>query len=363
MDRGKLTQKQLVFMSSTYIFGTMFITLPRMLTDVAMHTGWLCIIIAMVLFTGYSYLINKVIKEMKNSEFIPFVHSFLGKWMGPPVTLVLLLIPTLFYSAYVMRLIVELFSTLVIPETPIEVLMIMILILRYWTVHGGIRSVGLLAELLLPAITLVIISMLLMSSAQMDISSIMPFFDTGLMGILRGSTSVFSNFMEIGILFYVASRIQDSHKTGRSLLWVNIAVGSMFLATYWICLGAFGTAYTKRLAFPTIEMVRNISFANSFEHVEIIFLTMWVFMTLVKGSMTYYACCVGFQSWFGLKSYKQLMIPLLVITYFLASIPQNLLQAVFRFEQFKNAVYPYYGITSVLLLYGLIHLRNRKKEA
>lgn len=361
MDKGKLSQKQVYFISTYYIFGTMFITLPRTLTEVALHTGWLCIFLAMILFAGYSYLVSKIILDIKKQEFIPYMHSFLGKWVGPPVTMLLLLLPTLFYSAYVIRLVTELFATLILPETPVEVMIIMFLVLRYWTLQGGIRAVGMLAEMLLPALTLVLLSMLGMSALHTQMSSLMPFFDTDLNGTFKGTVAVLSNFMEIGVLLFVAGRIRNPQNSLKSMLWVNITVGLLFLATYWICLGNFGTAYTKRLAFPTIEMVRNISLANFIEHVEIVFFAMWVMMNVVKGSMTFYACCVGFQSWFGLNSYKPLMLPLLILVYYLSDIPQNVLQSVFRFEQFKTSVYPYYGFAFVLLLYGLGRLRNKKK--
>ncbi|MDF2921974.1 MAG: spore germination protein [Paenibacillaceae bacterium] len=363
MDKGKLTQKQLFFMSSFYIFGTMLITLPRTLTEVAQHAGWLCIMIAMTLFAGYSWLLAQIITGMKQTDFIPFVHSFLGKWLGPPVTLVLILIPALFYSSYVMRLVVELFETLVIPETPVEILLILTITLRFWAVRGGIRTVGMLSELLLPTMLIVMITMLALSGAKVQMTSLQPFFDTDANGIFKGSMAVLSNYMEVGVLLFAATRIKESQKTLKSLLAVNVTVGFIFLCTYWLCLGNFGTAYTKRLAFPTVEMIRNISLANFFEHVEVIFLAMWVLMNLVKGSMTYYACCVGFQSWFGLKSYKLIMMPVLLIIYYLSMIPQNLLQAVFRFEQFKAVVYPYYGLAFIVVLYGLVRLRNRSKGA
>lgn len=361
MDKGKLLQMQLLIMASFYTFGTMFITLPRSLTELAQHTGWLCILIAMVLFIGYAYLLTSLILEMRDQNLVTFVHSILGKWIGPPVTLILLLFPTLFYSAYVMRLVMELFSTLVIPETPIEILMIMILILRYWVVHGGIRSLGNMTEILLPGIGVVVMAMLFLSIGHVEFSRNEPLFDTDLAGLFKGSLSVLSVYMEIGILLFMVNRIDEPAKTMKTLMILNVIVGILLIFTYWLCLGTFGTAFTKRLAFPTVEMIRNVSFGNFLEHIEIIFLATWVMMNLVKGAATYYACCLGFQNWFGLKSYRTLMLPIIVIIYFLAVIPQNLLQAVFRFEQFKSLIYPYYGLSTIAILLVIARIKNKKR--
>jgi spore germination protein (amino acid permease) len=350
VDLGKLTQKQMIVLSVFFIFGTMFISLPRILSDTAQHTGWLCIAIATVFFAAYSYLLHKVILLIDKMDFIGFVHSLTGRWAGPPFTLLFLLLPMLLYSAYVSRLVIELFVTLILPETPFEVLIAMVLILRYWMVSGGIRAIGLFAELIFPIVAVVLILMLIMSSAEADHTRIMPYYDADAAGLYKGTMTVLSTYLEVGVMLFIANRLREAKRTAASMLLVNISVGILFVAVYWLCLGNFGTAYTKRLAFPTIEMIRNISIGQFIEHMESVFLAMWLMINMAKGSLTMYACCVGFQSWFRLPSYKPLMLPLSVIIYFLALLPQNLLQAVFRFEQFKAATYPYYGFGMILFL-------------
>lgn len=362
MDKNKnrLTQPQLMFISGIYIFATMFITLPRELTVLAQHTGWLCILAAMAAFSGYIWLLNRLLGRIGDQEFIAYVHSLLGRWIGMPFTLFFLLLPTLLYSAYVMRLVGELFETLVIPETPLGIMLLMFLILRYWNVRGGLRSIGLFAEVVFPGMAAVLVIMLLLSLGHVEMSRIMPLYDTNLPDLYRGTLSVLAIFMEIGILLYAANGIRDRQKTTGTLLKVNLTVGILFVLTYWLCLGTFGSSYLKRLAFPTVEMVRNISFLHFFEHVELIFLAMWVTMNTVKGSVTYYACASGFRSWFGLNSYRPLLFPLAVIIYFLAIIPQNLPQAVFRLDQFKGQVYPYVSILFLLLMELLGWIKTKR---
>lgn len=360
MENSRMTQHQLMFVSGFYIFGTMFITLPRSLTVLVQHAGWLCILLAMVLFAGYSWLLARLLNRIGDEGFITYVNGLMGRWLGMPFTLLFLLVPTLFYSAYVMRLVGELFETLVIPETPLGILLVMFLILRYWNVRGGLRSIGTFAEVLFPMILLILIVMLLLSAGHVELSRIEPMLDTSFSGFFKGTMSVLAVFMEIGILLYASRGIIKREQTFSSLLKVNVSVGILFLLTYWLCLGTFGSAYVKRLAFPTVEMVRNISFVHFFEHVEIIFLTMWVMMNLVKGALTYYACVSGLQNWFGLNSYRRLLFPVAVIIYYLAMIPQNLAQAVFRFDQFKGHLYPYAGLLFLLLM-ELLAWRKTKK--
>lgn len=358
MEKNRMSQSQLMIVSGFYIFATLFITLPRTLTALAQHTGWLCIMLAMLLFVGYCWLLTRLLNRVGNQGFITYVHGIMGRWVGRPFTLFFLMVPTLLYSAYVMRLVGELFETMVIPETPLAILLVMILILRYWNVRGGLRSISLFAEVLFPIILFILLIMLLLSAGHIELSRMVPVYDTGISGLYKGTLSVLAVFMEIGILLFASRGILKREETFGSLLKVNLSVGVLFLLTYWLCLGTFGAAYVKRLAFPTVEMVRNISFVHFFEHVEIIFLTMWVMMNLVKGALTFYACATGFQEWFGLSSYRRLMFPLAVVIYFLAMIPQNLPQAIFRFDLFKGHLYPYVGI----LFLGMMELLARRKE-
>lgn len=363
MEKSKLTQLQLMLVSGYYIFGTMFITLPRVLTALVQHTGWLCILLAMILFAGYTWLLTRLLGRIGDQGFITYVHSMMGRWLGMPFTLLFLVVPTLFYSAYVMRLVGELFETMVIPETPLSVMTVMFLILRYWNVRGGLRSIGLFAEVLFPMIALILVVMLLLSTGQVEVSRITPVYDTSLFGIYKGTLSVLAIFMEIGILLYASRGIANREQTRNSLNIVNVMVGILFLLTYWLCLGNFGSSYVKRLAFPTVEMVRNISFVHFFEHVELIFLTMWVMMNMLKGSLSYYACVSGLQCWFGLSSYRPLLFPMAVIIYFLSMIPQNLSQAVFRLDQFKGHLYPYAGMLFLLLMEMLAWIKAKREGA
>lgn len=362
MDYGKLTQKQMIIVSVFYVFGTLFITLPRILAVTALHTGWLSILIAMLLFMVYSLLLGKVVVSIGDKDFIPYLHGVFGRWVGPVVTMVFFLLPTLMYSAFVVRLVTELFVTLILPETPFEVLIILILILRYWMVSGGISGIGVFSEIVMPAAVLVLLSIFLMSGNDADASRIMPLFDTGFVGLARSSMAVLSAYLELGILLYAANRIRDPGSTARSMHVVNVSVGLLFVLVYWLCLSNFGVAFTSRLSFPTIEMVRNVSMFNFIEHIESIFLAVFVFINLTKGALTMYACCVGFQSWFKLPSYRPLMMPITVIIYFLALLPQNLPQAVFRFEQFKSLTYPVYGFATILFLYAAAKLRASRMQ-
>ncbi|MNO09487.1 hypothetical protein D3C81_2326990 [compost metagenome] len=62
-------------------------------------------------------------------------------------------------------------------------------------------------------------------------------------------------------------------------------------------------------------------------------------------------------------SYRRLLFPLLVIIYYLASIPQNLAQAVFRIDQFKGHMYPYAGLLFLLLMELLAWMKAKKGGA
>ncbi|WP_438448779.1 GerAB/ArcD/ProY family transporter [Gorillibacterium sp. sgz5001074] len=362
MDLGKLTQKQLIVLSIFYVFGTLFISLPRILSEQSLHTGWLSILLAMVLFAGYSVVFGKVLQNQGEKDFIAYLHGLFGKRLGPVLTLLLFLLPTLLYSAFVVRLVIELFVTLILPETPLEAMLVLVLLLRYWMVSGGVAAIGLFAEIILPMALVILSLIFFMSGNKVDLSRITPLFDSGMSGLLRGSMAVYSSYLEIGILLYAANRIRNPKHTVRSLHIVNGTVGVLFLSVYWLCLGNFGVAFSSRLSFPTIEMVRNISLFNFIEHIESVFLAVFVFVNLTKGALTMYACCVGLQSWFKLESYRPLMLPISIIIFYLALLPQNLLQAVFRFEQFKALTYPVYGTVTILVLYGLARLKASRSS-
>lgn len=362
MKLGQVSQRQMAIIVAFFIFGSVFITLPRGLSKAANHTGWLSIIMAMLAFAAYAWLLSRIVNKMDSSDLVGYCHQLFGRVVGRVFTALFILLPMMMFSAFVVRIVTDLLVTIILPETPMELMIGMFLLLRYWLASGGIRMIGRYGELVMPLIVLVLGILLGMSFLTAEKTRILPLFDADFLQILEGGLIVLSTYMEAGIILFFGHQLRDKQKTFRTLMIINIWVGVMFMVVYWATLSNFGTSFTRRMAFPLVEVIRDIQLANFIEHLEAIFLAVLVFLNMSKGAMSYYASCVGWQSWFGLKDYRFVRIPTLIIIYYLAMLPQNLLQSVFRFEQFKSQIYPYFGGIFLVVL-GVLSYSRKKKGA
>lgn len=363
MGEIKISQKQMVLMIFLLTHGTIFITLPRSLATEANHAGWVSILLAMVLFLPFAWLLLKCSVHMQDMNLVEYCHQLMGKVVGRFFTLVFVLFPLLLYSAVVVRILLELFTMIVLPSTPIELLIIMIFILRIYLVSGRLHSIARYVELIFPPAIFVLVMLLLSGFSNFETDRFKPLLDASITDIFRGSLPVLGTLTEAGILLFFISHVNENTKIMKPLLLINLFTGLMFLLSFLVTIGNYGVAVTERIVFPVIEVVKDVSLGEFLEHLESIFLSAWILMNLAKGSITLYASSVGFQSWFGTKTYHVFLIPLSVLIYFIALVPQNLFEAVILFESYKAKIYSVYPYLFLSLLLILTFFRKKGRAS
>ncbi|WP_274648917.1 GerAB/ArcD/ProY family transporter [Paenibacillus humicola] len=361
MGSETVTNKQLIILLTFNIFATIFFSEPRALARVANHTGWLCILLAMACFSLYSLLLLAVIRRMEHTrcDLVGYIRHQLGSLAGRLFALVFVLLPLLLFVALVNRIVAELFTLLILPETPREIILIMVLALEYAMVGGGIGAVARWSQIIMPLVVVMIAFLYSLAVSNAEFTRMSPFFDTDAAGLMKGALFVFSGYAEAGILLLFWRHLADRKHISRSLLFVNAWTGLLFMATFMICIAAMSPAYVKRMVFPVIEVIRDITFFDSIEHLEIFSLIVWMLIILSKGSLVLHACCDGWRSWFALSDYRPLRMPLCIVIYFLTTIPQNLLESIINLESFKALTYPLYAVFMLCCLFAMSLIRKR----
>ncbi|MEI7028377.1 GerAB/ArcD/ProY family transporter [Paenibacillus sp. y28] len=371
MQEERISSKQLFLLLFFFIFSSVFITLPRELVGEAEHTGWLSIVIAVLVFPLCAWIIVKVRQFQGNRTIVSYVESLLismllrivgkkgSKAAAKIITLVIFVLPTLIYCGLSARIMVELFGSVMLPETPTEVMIGLQLLLRYYMLLGGLAALARWSQLVGPLVIVTFLSMSLLAFGKVRMDRLLPLFDGSAGGVMHGSLLVLGNLLEVLVLMSM-TQVPQEGKLLRTLVSVAAASGVMFLLVFFTSVGNYGTATNRRMLFPFIETVRDISFGNFLEHFELIALVLWGVMNFVKGALTFYACCQYFGSWFELSDYRPLMAPLSVAAFYFALLPQNIYDLFVTYDRFRVEFTPlmYMGIIVLLLLVSLVMRRR-----
>ncbi|WP_168121523.1 endospore germination permease [Paenibacillus sp. HB172176] len=360
---NQITNKQLIILITFYIFGSIFFSMPRVLVHTSNHTGWLSILAAMLFFCGYAWLVMAVIGRMKQSDdqLIVYASQCLGLVGGRIFSAVFILIPLLLFMSFTNRLVADLFTLLILPETPREIIIICIIFMQYHMLGGGITTVARWSQLIMPFSAVMITVLYALSLSNSQLTRLQPVLDSTFFGFFDGTLFIFGGFAEAAVLFFIYRHVRNRQALFQSLLYVNGWVSVLFLSTFLVVLSTMSTSHIKRTIFPVIELIRDITLFDSIEHLEFIFLVVWMFIILSKAALSMYASCEGWRQWFDLKNYNSIRIPVCVIIYFCSLMPQNLLDAVIEVESFKAIVFPVYSILMLVCLWGMSLLRREGK--
>ncbi|MEI7025331.1 GerAB/ArcD/ProY family transporter [Paenibacillus sp. y28] len=363
MSAERISSKQIFILLSFCVFGTIFFTLPRTLTDLAGHSGWLSILIAGLMFLPFMWMLTRIGFYMKEEPFIPFCLRLLGPMLGRLFAL-LVLLPLVVISAMTLRVIAELFISLVLPETPIELVLALLLILRYYLTLGGISAIARWAEIVIPGIAVTFITLCALSINNVELSRIEPLFNASFGEVFRGAVVILSGLTEMLFLLFVWPNLRNKHGVFAVLLYADAVLMAAFLIIYLLSIGTYGSALTAHLTYPFIEMVKDINIFEFIQHLESIFLALCIFMNLTKGSFTFYMILIGCKDWFGASSYRPLMLPVTLIMFYLALVPQNLYLVLIEYEKAKGLTFSAYAyaLAAILLLAAKLKSRGTRHE-
>ncbi|OCT16283.1 hypothetical protein A8709_02280 [Paenibacillus pectinilyticus] len=358
-----LTTKQIMILLCFIAFGTIFFTLPRTLAQASGHSGWLSILIGSLMTIPILWLIKQIGSSMQEMSLIGYCLSLFGPIFGRLYAL-LLLLPLVFFSAVIIRIIAEIIVSLVLPETPLELVIFMLLVLRYYLALGGMLSIARWGEIIAPGVVVLLVIMLTLSLENVDMERIEPLFNASMMDVFKGSLGICSVFSEFTVLLLIYPQVKNKGQVFPALLWSMFIVVCLFEVIFLITMGTYGNAFTQRLIFPVIELVKDIAIFEFIEHLESPFLALWLFINVTKGTLMFYACCVGSRDWFGTVDVGKLMIPISVIIFYLSLIPDNIYASIVSFEIAKGATFCLYALVvlTVLWLAGKMKARRAANE-
>lgn len=292
----------------------------------AKNDSWIAIAVAtfigVFLFRYYLYLMDKANKE---NLFLLFEFCF-GKWIGRVLTIVYI-----FYFFYiatrVLRDFGELLVTTIYRATPIEVIVIILMLVIAFILRHGIEVLARSSEIFIPYILvfLLFIGVGIWVSGELDLTHLEPILGDGikplrqavfpdLIGFPFGETIVFT------MLF---SALTFNKKTSRVLMATVGFSGLTLVYTSIIQIGALGESIRSRSSFPLLTAAREISLLNFIERVDLLIVFLVLFGILVKVALFFYGGLKGLEHLLNIP-YRKFVWPVaLQIAFFSVIISGN----------------------------------------
>ena len=318
----KIGSKELYYLIINLITVKIFFTYPRFLVKTSGNAAWLqCIFVSLIAFIVFSFTIS-LFKYSDTQDLLDISETVGGN--GAKIVVGLLLIITyLINTAITTRTLPESIKTVLLPLTPMRLLLILSGITIALGTLAGLFSIARIHALFMPVILIAFAVMLFLLLGDIRIYNIFPLWGKGTYNIfIKGveAISVFSDLSALYILLPFLKSYPQAKKTSKKAL-----VTSSFIITLLVFFYCTVYSYpaSEEFLFPVYQMTRLIKIGDFFQRLEPIFEFFRTISLLLYSSFYLFLICHIWKKIFDLKDIKPLILPVCILLISIAYIPSS----------------------------------------
>lgn len=342
----KISNSQLWIFIVLAVIGVGVFSLPRVAADAAGPDGWLVVLLGGLLSLTDFYIICKLIRRFPNSTLIQMSVKILGKGLTVPLIGVFWLY-TIVLSAGVLRIFAEVVKMTLLVRTPVEVILICILIPGLILMRSGIEPIVRFNEIVFPVIAVMLILIMVLMIPNSDFSNLLPVMRTDFRVILKGSYGTIFSYSGFEFVLLMAPFLKNRDAAFRSGIIAFSIIICMYLLVVILSFGKLGIAETKHLIWPTLSAINSVDIPGSFiERLEGVAMTVWVLLAFTSiVPFSYFASLIASRA-FGQSEVKHLCSMIIPVVYFVAMIPASVVEVYKDLDK----VFIYLGTFSMVVI-------------
>ncbi|WP_424767749.1 GerAB/ArcD/ProY family transporter [Paenibacillus sp. sgz302251] len=307
-----------------FIITKIFLPFQRTLSEGGGTASWIIVLIAAIMCPLTWWAIRGVLLNAKEgNSLIEATEEIWGPFFG---TLMNLAYFCFFFmiTFLVLREFAEILRTVILPNTPINVILISLLLTVSVAAHSGIEAVGrfcwLTVGLIVGSIFLVLICGLM---THAEPNALFPFWGKGKEQILKLGIVKSSLFSEMLVFGFLLPRMRKSQEWGRAIWWCMAVSALTLFSTTIIYLFVFPYPTAIRLNVPMYEVSRLIFFGRWIQRLESLFLIVWLISAAMKLAIGLYCTAATMSKILRLPKFQPLVFPLALLVYGFALLPES----------------------------------------
>ena len=366
LEKGKISAGEFLILVIVFMIGGTVLVSASSLAEIAKQDAWLVDPLTILISLFFIFIYNQLATLYPSMTYVEVNEKIFGKWIGK-IAALLYLFYFFILSSGVLRELGDFFSTQILVDTPIQMVMIMFLLTSLIGVRLGLEVICRTALIFFPWIVMMAVMLFLFLIPEIKLENIQPIFGQGLKPIIKSSYHILGlPFLELAILLMVTPYVTEKAAM-KKFYYKGMVFGGIFLSiTITFCILVLGSDITARQAYPSYYLGRKVSIGGFLDRIEIVVAFIWVFTVYFKLTIINYGLSLGLAQVLGLKSYKILFFPLafLIITFALFSYPD-----IVYFHDFIAKAWTPYSLTIcfilplLLLVIGTIRKKSSSSNA
>lgn len=309
LSREQISPRQGTMLVINLILPTATLFLPAISAVQANEDAWLTPLVAAAAGMGMAFLYTALSNRYPGQTLIQFARLALGRPLGGLVGL-LYIWWWLQCAAHVTREFGEFMTIVVMPQTPIIVFHLLILLLVAYGCKYGLEAMARANEVILPVMLFTLVVLFALVGNHVRGAFLLPFMAEGLPPVLRGAYAPASWMGEVITCNMMLFPFLKQPQQARAVAMRGLALTGLILClNVTINLGVLGVHVTRTAMLPMMATARLIDIADILVRMEPFFVAVWIGGLFVKIWIFFYAFCRAAAEWLGLQDYRPLVLP------------------------------------------------------
>lgn len=362
-EKGIVNTKQFIWLLYIIISSFAAMQIPGMLIMQAGRDAWLSVLCAWFLDVMLALVYAYMGIRFPGENFVQYSITILGKYLGRMIGI---LFPLFFLlvSTIVLKGLSQIVSTVFLPTTPFNVILVSSYFVSALISRKGIEVIARVTEVLGPLFFISVMVLCFLVLPDFAIDRLKPQFDEGVGQFIVGAPILLTTF---GVCIIMAMYIPLCNRPENGFLakFSAVSLGALVVGLLTaLAVGIFGIEDAQYMYSPGLELAKMINFSNYLERIEIVWLLILVGSTIVASSSLFWAFGQGFAQIFGLKTYRPLIYPgaLLSLVLCVASFPRSAQQT--HFYHYTFPIIAFFVETGLeLFLFGAALILGKRGTA
>ncbi|RAP75743.1 GerAB/ArcD/ProY family transporter [Paenibacillus montanisoli] len=360
IEQGKIAPYQFTILVILFTVGSTILIIPSGLAFEAKHDAWISSLIGPAVGLIFVALYHLLGQRYPALTFVEIVMHTLGKWIGGAISLLYVFF-FFILGALVLRNLGDFMTTQVLPNTPIQYIHILFVLVVISGVRNGLEVFTRTAEIFLPWVILFFLFLIVLLPYQFKLDNLLPVVGYGIAPVARAALPyIGSPYAELITLLVLYPYVSNNRKAGKAFAIGVLIAGFILFLIVMTTILVLGPKITAVQMFPSYILAKKISVGHFLERVEVIMAGIWFITIYFKLTICYYASTVSLAHVFKLKECRQLYLPLgfSLIVLSIISYPNTtyFFHIVTRIWSFYSLTF---GVLLPLIILGLSLMRRQ----
>lgn len=308
----KISMRQLAILTLLFTVGSAILIVPSDMAAIAKQDAWIAALIGLGGGLLVVWLMAALIRAYPQMTLVGVLEALFGKWIGKTVALLLAASLILAGPATVLHDIGEFMTTQMMPETPVQALIILFSIIVLMGLRAGLEVLARSAELLFPWFTILYVSLVVLISSRIEPQHITPVLERGFSPLWAAAVSfmgiVFLPHLAL-LLFLPPTVNRPERLTGHFIL--GSFIGSMMLVIVIVLsILVLGPEITEKSLYPSYSLAKKIDIAHFLQRIEVFMAAIWFISLYFRITLYMLAVVSSIAQVFNFKDYRPLVLPL-----------------------------------------------------